>query len=234
MIMPKKVNRMIEDNNSKEIDSKATKREERKARRAAKKEAKRIKEENKSIWRNILDMVIYVAVVMIVALFVKHFVGQPIIVDGSSMNDTLYDKDWVWCNKLFYTPKRFDVVIVESEKTKNSYYIKRIIGLPGETVTLEGDDIYITPADGGEMYKLTENYGYYSGHSVGIPYNENTPGGGYKLGTDEYYVMGDNRYNSSDSRYLGGFVRDEIKGHAVFRMWPLNKIGDFDKSNESK
>lgn len=216
-----------------------------KERRAAKKEAKRIKEEQKSFKQNVLETLVYVAVMVCIALFIKTFIGQPVVVSGTSMNDTLDNWNFVWANKLGYKPKRFDVVVVKSPKTNNDMYIKRLIALPGETVYIDTQDrIFITPADGGERYQLEDPYGWFSGPaksrrimntqktSSNVFVVEGDDGFSYKCGDDEYFIMGDNRYNSQDSRVLGGFTRKEIKEHAVFRIWPLNKLGDFDKSNE--
>lgn len=213
--------------------------------RALKKEEKRRKEEEKSFFQNVCEMVAFTAIAFIVALVVKNFIGQPIIVDGESMNDTLENHNLVWANKLGYKPERFDVVIIEPYEGQKTLYIKRIIALPKETVYIdEEDNIYIWGPDekvpddfSGDIsgHKYSDAFGYFSGFPfskmIMCPNNQN---GSYTLGEDEYFCVGDNRYNSKDSRALGAFTREQIKGHAVLRLWPLNEFGNFDKSNESK
>ena len=189
--------------------------------------------------QDVLETVAFAAVVFLIALLVKRFVGQPVLISGDSMTDTFTDHDLVWANKVGYTPQRFDVVIVESDRTNEKQYIKRIIALPGETIRIDDDDaIYITPADGGEEYKLEDPYGYFGSPKKStangypkITYSVSLDGT-YTCGDDEYFVIGDNRYNSTDSRIIGAFKRDEIVEHVVFRLWPLTKFGNFDKDNK--
>ncbi|MGN0164771.1 MAG: signal peptidase I [Lachnospiraceae bacterium] len=205
-----------------------------KARRAAKKEEKRRKEQEKSTLQNVLELVAFTAGALCVALIIKNYIGQPIIVDGDSMNDTLENHQVVWANKVNYEPERFDVVIILPYEGQDTLYIKRVIALPGETIYIDEDEkIHITPADSDESYILEDKYGYFSGEirSKVIMYPNNEDGS-YTLGEDEYFCMGDNRHNSKDSRLLGAFSSDQIKGHAVCRIWPLTKLGNFDKSNE--
>lgn len=204
----------------------------RKARRAEKKAEKKRREEEKSLLENVLETAAYAAIALCIALVLKKWIVQPIIVDGDSMNDTLENKNIVLAVKLGYEPERFDVVTLNSP-ADGRLLIKRIIGLPGETIYVdENDAIWITPADG-DTYRLDDPYGYFSGmvksKMILCPNNKD---GSYTLGDDEYFCMGDNRYNSMDSRSIGGISRDEISGHAVVRLWPLTKIGDFDKGNE--
>ena len=208
--------------------------EKRKIKRKIKKEKTRIKEEAKSGLQNFLELVAFTAIAACVALIVKNYVGQPIIVDGDSMNDTLEDHQLVWANKIAYEPERFDVVIVEPYEGQKTLFIKRVIAMPGETIYIDEDDkIHITPADSDESYILEDKYGYFSGAQLSkMIICPNNADGSYTLGEDEYFCMGDNRYNSNDSRALGSFSSNQIKGHAVVRLWPLNQIGNFDKSNE--
>ena len=118
----------------------------------------------------------------------------------------------------FRDPQRYDIIVFPFKYQENTYYIKRIIGLPGETVQIdEQGNIYID----GEV--LPENYGreIIRPDTVGIATNP------IVLGEDEYFVMGDNRNNSTDSRteIVGNIKREDIIGRAWVRIWPLNKIG---------
>ncbi len=164
---------------------------------------------------------VYFLVVFLLAAFVLKFVGQRSVVDGSSMNDTLYDKESVWVNKFTYRfsdPERFDIVVFPYKYAENTFFIKRIIGLPGETVQiLPNGDILIN----GEV--LEENYG----KEVIQPDRLGTAGEPITLGEDEYFVLGDNRNDSMDSRYpnVGPIKKEEFIGKAVFRLFPVTKMG---------
>lgn len=177
-------------------------------------------EEEVNIVKELLGMVLYIAFVILMVWFIITFVGQRTEVSGSSMYDTLEDGDNLWIDKLsyrFHDPERFDIVVFPYHDS-SVFYIKRIIGLPGETVRIEEDGtIYINDEP------LEENYGYetISVNMIG------RAGSNITLGEDEYFVMGDNRNDSKDSRFeeVGNIKREELEGKAVFRIWPLSKFG---------
>lgn len=168
--------------------------------------------------KEILSWVFYIAFVLVLTWVIITFVGQRTRVDGRSMMNTLHDGDNLIVEKLSYRfsdPKRFDIIVFPPTG-KKEYYIKRIIGLPGETVQIdENGNIYIN----GEL--LEENYGAETIRNPGRAANPIT------LGDDEYFVMGDNRNNSKDSRSeeVGNVKRSQIIGRAWLRIWPLNKFG---------
>lgn len=168
--------------------------------------------------KEILSWVFYIAFVFVLTWVIITFVGQRTRVDGRSMMNTLHDGDNLIVEKLSYRfsdPKRFDIIVFPPTG-KKEYYIKRIIGLPGETVQIdENGNIYIN----GEL--LEENYGAETIQNPGRAANPIT------LGDDEYFVMGDNRNNSKDSRSeeVGNVKRSQIIGRAWLRIWPLNKFG---------
>lgn len=168
--------------------------------------------------KEILSWVFYIAFVLVLTWVIITFVGQRTRVDGRSMMNTLHDGDNLIVEKLSYRfsdPKRFDIIVF-LPTGKKEYYIKRIIGLPGETVQIdENGNIYIN----GEL--LEENYG---AETIQNPGRAAKP---ITLGDDEYFVMGDNRNNSKDSRSeeVGNVKRSQIIGRAWLRIWPLNKFG---------
>lgn len=168
--------------------------------------------------KEILSWVFYIAFVLVLTWVIITFVGQRTRVDGRSMMNTLHDGDNLIVEKLSYRfsdPKRFDIIVFPPTG-KKEYYIKRIIGLPGETVQIdENGNIYIN----GEL--LEENYGAETIQNPGRAAKSIT------LGDDEYFVMGDNRNNSKDSRSeeVGNVKRSQIIGRAWLRIWPLNKFG---------
>lgn len=173
----------------------------------------------KSILKEILSTSVYLLLVLLVAYLIVTFVGQRTQVSGSSMETTLSDKDHLIVDKISYrvkNPERFDIIVFPFQYDKEKYYIKRIIGMPGETVQIDDDGtIYI---DG---KPLEENYGRE------VIQNPGRAAEAIKLGDDEYFVMGDNRNNSSDSRdpAVGNIHRADIIGRAFIRIWPLSKFG---------
>lgn len=173
----------------------------------------------KKVLKEVLSTSIYLLVVLCLTYLVIHFVGQRTQVVGSSMENTLSNNDNLIVDKLTYRfrePKRFDIVVFPFQYAEDTYYIKRIIGMPGETVYIDGEgSIYID----GQI--LDENYGREIIEDAGRAYEPVT------LGENEYFVMGDNRNNSSDSRdpVVGNISRDDIIGRAWMRIWPLNKVG---------
>ena len=172
------------------------------------------KEGKTGIVREVLSFFLYVAI----AFLIIHFVGQRTYVSGSSMENTLSDGDNLIVDKLTYRfsdPKRFDIIVFPYKYEENTYFIKRIIGLPGETIQVTDGKIYIN----GQV--LDESYGREVLKSGGIA---ETP---ITWGVDEYFVMGDNRNDSMDSRdpSVGVLHKSELVGRAWVRIWPLSKFG---------
>ena len=173
------------------------------------------------IMRELLNTAIYLLCVLGAVWLVITFVGQRTEVEGASMENTLHNGDNLIVDKLsyrFHDPERFDIIVFPFQFQDNTYYIKRIIGLPGETVQIMDDgSIYIN----GE--KLEENYGM----EVIKPETIGRAAEPIELGDDEYFVMGDNRNNSSDSRtdMVGNITREYIIGKAWLRIWPVSDFG---------
>ena len=180
--------------------------------------SKKALEKEISVLRELLEWIIYIIVVMILSFLAVTYVGQRTRVDGHSMETTLYDGDNLWVDKLSYRfrdPKRYEIVVFPFKYKENTYYIKRIIGLPGETVQVKDGYVYID----GE--KSDEHYGNERMVDPGIAAVPIT------LGEDEYFVLGDNRNHSSDSRVgsVGIIKREDLMGRAWVRIWPLNRLG---------
>lgn len=167
----------------------------------------------------ILKWVAWVTVFNLIIFYFQTCVLQYTTVSGASMENTLHNHDVLLVDKFSYglaNPKRFDVVVFTPEETNpKQLYVKRVIGLPGETVQIIGDTIFINDE------ALDEDYGnsmiVYQGIAA-IP---------IVLGEDEYFVLGDNRCLSKDSRYseIGSVSRSQIKGKVFFRLQPENQIG---------
>ena len=168
--------------------------------------------------KSIISNVLYIAAVLLISFLIVRFVGQRTEVIGSSMVPTLQDGNQLITDKISYRfgdPKRFDIIVFPHEPD-HEFYIKRIIGMPGETVEIgEDGTIYIN----GEV--LEENYGY------GETQPQEIAGEKIVLSEDEYFVMGDNREVSLDSRYaeVGNIPRSIIIGRAWLRLYPFDEFG---------
>lgn len=169
--------------------------------------------------KDILSTSLYLLAVLVMTFLVVTYVGQRTMVIGSSMEPMLSDGDNLIVDKIsyrFHDPQRFDIIVFPFRYAEKTYYIKRIIGLPGETVYIDEEGtIFIDGAS------LEENYGKEVIADPGRAYEPIT------LGEDEYFVLGDNRNNSSDSRdpVVGNIHREEFVGKAWMRIWPFSKMG---------
>ena len=174
----------------------------------------------KSVVREVIETALYLAVAMILALLIVKFVGQRTKVDGDSMQPTLYDTQNLILDKITYRfkdPERFDIIVFPFEGSGGEeHFIKRIIGMPGESVQILNGYVYIN----GEKLE-TDIYGKELIENAGRAKEPIT------LGEDEYFVLGDNRNNSRDSRYteVGNIKREDITGRAFLRIWPLSEFG---------
>jgi signal peptidase I len=172
------------------------------------------------VMKEIINTLLYLLGVLCLTWLLITFVGQRTEVDGSSMEPTLSNGDNLLVDKISYRfrePERFDIIVFSFKYKEDTYFIKRIIGLPGETVWIdEKGNIYID----GEL--LEESYGkeIISADKIGIA------GEPIVVGEDEYFVLGDNRNNSKDSRttIVGNVKKKDIIGRAFVRLWPLDKM----------
>ncbi len=175
----------------------------------------------KKVMKEILETGIYLLVVLLLTWALTTFVIQRTRVKGTSMENTLMDGDNLFVDKISYRfrdPERFDIIVFPFRYEDKVFYVKRIIGLPGETVQIdEQGNIYID----GEI--LEETYG----KEVIRPEFIGRAAEPVVLGEDEYFVMGDNRNNSSDSRteVVGNINRKDIIGKVWIRIWPLQDFG---------
>ena len=156
--------------------------------------------------RIIRDLIPYVCLIFFI-IIIRMYIATPVRVDGSSMRKTLEDGDILLLYKMAKI-ERFDIVVL-NESDDKEIIIKRIIGLPGETVQIKDNAIYVNDV----LLEDDYAYGDTSNYDKII------------LGEDEYFILGDNRLISKDSRYFGPIKKDDIMGEAVFRFWPINKIG---------
>jgi signal peptidase I len=159
------------------------------------------------------DLVISVVLAVLVILFLY----QPVKVEGTSMMPSLVDQERIFINKFVYRfgigdVHRGDLVVFWFPQDPTKSYIKRVIGLPGDTVEVDNGNVIVN----GQV--LSEDY-------VMAEYRDRSSMSPYKVAEDEYFVLGDHRSSSNDSRAWGGVPRTHIYGKAVFVYWPLDKVG---------
>ena len=181
--------------------------------------ARKAREEQYDVKKEMLGWIAYLGFVIVATFMITKFVGQRTVVDGSSMEASLHHGDNLIVDKISYRfrdPERYEIVIFpHMNGDKKDFYIKRIIGLPGETIQIIDGYVYI------DHVRLEEEYGLEPMLIAGIAKDE------IVLGEDEYFVLGDNRNNSEDSRSanVGVLHREELQGRAWIRVWPLKSIG---------
>ena len=178
----------------------------------------------------VLDWLRTICIGVLAGIFIVVFLVQRDNVYGDSMKPTLSSGDVIYAQKIstyFNSYKRGDIVILDGHDMEGyngkEYLVKRIVGLPGETVKIEDGNVYIKPADSADFYLLQENY-LPEGTKTSMMDDAKKKGNEIVLGENEYYCLGDNRPVSNDSRNLGPFTADRIKGVAIIRVFPLNEV----------
>jgi len=176
-------------------------------------------------FKALLDFVKTIILTILAVFIIQKFLFMPVVVDGSSMYPTLEDGQRGFTSlisKRLFGVERFDIVAVYLE-SKDILLVKRVIGLPGETVELKDDVLYIN-GEAVEQDFLNEEY--MASEKVNEPFNLFTENyGPITLKDDEYFLLGDNRPHSSDSRVFGVFILEDIKSTGMFIYWPLSEIG---------
>ncbi|MCC7160172.1 signal peptidase I [Candidatus Nomurabacteria bacterium] len=172
-----------------------------------------IKTKAQSFW----ELVRFALLALVIVIPIRIFIAEPFIVSGSSMVPTFENGDYLIVDKISYiigTPKRDDVVVFRYPGDPKKFFIKRVIGLPGETVDIKGNDVTITNEAHKDGFVLNQsfikNFGGVDAHMI--------------LKNDEYFVLGDNRGASSDSRYWGAVKKDLLSGRVLLRLLPINKV----------
>ena len=170
-----------------------------------------MEEKKETVKKNYIKEFLPYFMIILVVVLIKTFVVSPIRVNGASMNPTLNDKDIMLLDEISYRfsdIERFDIVVVKEE---DEYLVKRVIGLPGETVEYKNDKLYIDGKYVKEDFKHKETFDFST-----------------TLGKDEYFIMGDNRTNSTDSRVFGPISRDKIMGKTSLTILPISRFGNKD------
>ncbi len=207
------------DNNDVILDPKAAK----KAAKAKKKAVKAEEEKNKTKTQALLEYLKVIAIGALIAFLLCRFVIINAVVPTGSMIPTIQKQDRLIGFRVIYyfsDPERGDVVIFKCPDTRNDnenynkLYVKRVIGLPGETITIKAGQVIITTTEGETIY-LDESEYLNEAPAADAPVNNTS----YTLGDDEYFMMGDNRNHSDDSRYWGNVTRDRVLAKAVFKYF---------------
>lgn len=165
-----------------------------------------------------------VVISLAIIIPVRYYLFQPFFVKGASMEPTFTDGDYVLIDEVSYSfrhPQRGEVIIFRSPQDHSQFFIKRVIGLPGEQIQVKDNEVIIYNKQNPEGFTLDE--------SEYLDSNTETLGNlRTNIDDNEYFVLGDNRLHSSDSRLWGGVNKSLITGRVLLRAWPINKIAKFD------
>ncbi|MEY2664196.1 MAG: hypothetical protein RIT04_4 [Candidatus Parcubacteria bacterium] len=170
----------------------------------------------------IKEIIKFTVIALAIVIPIRAYVAQPFVVSGESMDPTFTDKQYLIVDQISYRfekPARGEVIIFQYPREPKTYFIKRIIGLPGETVTSEDGIITVTNAANPEGFQLVEPYVDATNRAHDTFRTT--------LGPNEYFVMGDNRSHSSDSHIWGPLDMKYITGRPILRLLPLTKIDVF-------
>ncbi|MCL5011171.1 MAG: signal peptidase I [Patescibacteria group bacterium] len=183
-------------------------------------------QKTKSFFRFVLEIVQVAAIAAAIVLPVRFFIFQPFIVRGASMEPNFQDGNYLIIDELSYhlrSPQRGEIIVFKFPQDTSQRFIKRIVGLPFEQVEIKNSQIIITEPGGGQI-RLNEIY-YLSFLQSQMPVDDIK----ISLGKDEYFVLGDNREHSYDSRKWGAVPENDIVGRVVLRAWPPQKAEGYFK-----
>ena len=173
----------------------------------------------KLLW-SFFEIVETVVIAVVAVVLVRTFIIQPFVVSGASMEPSFYNGNYLLIDELTYRfrePERGEVVVFKYPGDRASFYIKRVIGLPGEKITLNDGKIFVYSGDDRRVLMETYLSREFTSGSFEV-----------SLGSDQYFVMGDNRNFSFDSRSWGPLSRKDVIGVARIRLWPINEIQSFE------
>ncbi|WP_208559951.1 signal peptidase I [Marinilactibacillus kalidii] len=199
--------------------------------RKVKHQDKKNQTKKKSFFQEVVSTLIYIAVVSVAILLFQKYVYASVTVDGESMAPTLENGDKLILNK-FNDVNRFDIIVFPAPDEPEKQYIKRVIGIPGDEIRYSNETLYLNGKEVEEPYldRLDElDQPEFSGTID--EFSLESLQGVQEVPEDEYFVMGDNRGNSRDSRYFGFVSEESVTGVTTYRVWPFNDFGRIDEAD---
>ncbi len=179
----------------------------------------------KNFFSFVLELVKIVVISLVIIIPVRYFLIQPFYVKGASMEPNFYDKEYLIIDEITYrfeNPKRGDIIVFRYPRNPQEYFIKRLISLPGESVQIKDGDVIIYNAENPDGFVLQEDYLEKGVKTYGLSDSK------IELGANEFFVLGDNRNSSKDSRSFGPVNASYITGRVLLRGWPFNRLKVFD------
>lgn len=173
----------------------------------------------REVWSFVWETVKIIIISLVIILPIRYYLVQPFFVKGASMEDNFHDGDYLLIDEISYRfndPQRGDVIVFRYPENPSQFFIKRIMGLPGETIEIKNSQVKIYNSEFLKGFVLKEEY---------LSSDQETVGNvSESLDNDEYFVLGDNRLQSSDSRRWGSLEKKFITGKAFLRLWPFTRI----------
>ncbi|MCK5211512.1 signal peptidase I [Candidatus Parcubacteria bacterium] len=179
----------------------------------------------KNFFSFVFELVKIVVISLVIIIPVRYFLIQPFYVKGASMEPNFYDHEYLIIDEISYRfnePERGDIVVFRYPRNPQEYFIKRLIGLPGDKIQIKDGHVYISNDDSPDWICLEESYLSLGVKTYGL--SEEV----VELGDDEFYVLGDNRNSSKDSRSFGPVNRSYVTGRVLLRGWPFDRIQLFE------
>lgn len=179
----------------------------------------------KNFFTFVFELIKIVVISLVIIIPIRYFLIQPFYVKGASMEPNFFDHEYLIIDEITYRfnePQRGDIVVFRYPRNPQEFFIKRMIGLPGETLQIKDGVVTIFNSEKPEGFTLDEGYLPEGLKTYGLSEEKIT------LSADEYYVLGDNRNSSKDSRSFGPVNRTYITGRVLLRGWPFNRIKLFE------
>jgi signal peptidase I len=184
----------------------------------------------KNFFSFVFELIKIVVISLVIIIPIRYFLIQPFYVKGASMEPNFFDHEYLIIDEItyrFHQPQRGDILVFRYPQNPQEFFIKRLIGLPGEEIQIKDGSVWIYSGEHPEGAKLDEPYLASNTKTYSLTEDK------VKLGPDEYFVLGDNRSSSKDSRSFGPVNKSFIIGRVVLRGWPFDRIKVFEGTQYS-